>query len=276
MAAARRLFSTSSRLVTTTTLPSKVALITLNAPSKLNALTEAMGDELGAAFSALNPREVSAVVLTGAGGAFSAGGDLDFLRARARAAPAANVATMVAFYKRFLLPLRNCPLPIVCAVNGAAVGAGACLASAADARVVAADARVGWTFTSGVAIHPGMGATHYLPQLVGPAAAAALLLGGQLVTGARAVALGWGEEAPAAGGAAACVDRAVAIAALWAAAAPVAVRATTATLRAAADVGLDAALQREAEAQALCYQGADFVEGVESVAAKRRAVWTQH
>jgi enoyl-CoA hydratase len=262
------------RLVTSQTLPSsRVAIITLNNPSKLNALTEAIGDELGAAFRALDPARVSAVVLTGAGAAFSAGGDLDFLRARAKAEPRANVATMVAFYKRFLLPLRRSPLPIVAAVNGAAVGAGACLASAADARVVAADARVGWTFTSGVAIHPGMGATHYLPQLVGPSAAAGLLLGGALVSGSRAAALGWGEEAA---GADACVERAVALAAQWAAAAPVAVRATAATLRAAADAGLEAALQREAEAQAACYAGPDFLEGVESVATKRKPVWTQH
>lgn len=268
----RRLFSTAPRLVTTHMMKT-VAVVTLNCPSKLNALSESLGAALGAAFASLDPRLVHAVVLTGAGAAFSAGGDFDFLRARAKAPPAANVATMVSFYKRFLLPLRRCPLPVVAAVNGAAVGAGACLASAADARVVVADAKVGWTFTSVVAIHPGMGATFYLPKLVGPSAAAALLLGGQLVTGARAAALGWGEEAVDAG---ACMERAVALAAQWAAAAPVAVRATATTLRAAADVGLDAALQREAEAQAACYAGADFVEGVESVAAKRRPTWTQY
>jgi enoyl-CoA hydratase/carnithine racemase len=267
-----RYFSTANRLVTTQILPSRVALITLHNPLKFNALTEAMGDELGASFSSLE-RQVSAVVLTGAGAAFSAGGDLDFLRARARATPVDNVTTMVAFYKRFLLPLRHCPVPVVCAVNGAAVGAGACLASAADARIVAAGAKVGWTFTSGVAIHPGMGATFYLPKLVGPAAAADLLLGGQLVSGSRAAALGWGEGAVDAG---ACVDRAVALATQWAAGAPVAVRATVATLRAAADAGLDAALQREAEAQAACYTGPDFVEGVESVAGKRKAAWKEY
>jgi len=251
----------------------RVAVVTLNDPARLNALTEALGDALGAALRGLDGARAGAVVVAGAGGSFSAGGDLAFLRARAAAEPTANVATMRAFYARFLGPLRGCALPVVAAVEGAAVGAGAALATACDARVVARGARVGFTFAH-LGIHCGMGSSYFLPRAVGPEAAARLLLTGDIASGEEMAALGWGalppSDAPGAARAAA-----VALAARMAAGAPRAVRGMARTLRVAADAGLSAALEREALEQALCYAGADFREGVEAVAAKRRGVWTQ-
>lgn len=257
-------------------LVGRVAVITLNAPSRLNALTVAMGDEFSAALSALSFDKVGAVVLTGAGAAFSAGGDLAFLRARATTPPHVNVPEMIRFYKRFLGPLRSCPVPVVAAVHGAAVGAGACVATACDVRVVARTARVGFTFTSGVAIHPGMGATHYLPRVVGPGAAARLLLTGEIISGTEAAALQWASGS-AEEDASAVLPRALELAGAMAAAAPVAMRSTLATLRSAGDVGLDAALHREASAQAVCYAGPDFLLGLDAVASKSKTApqWTQ-
>jgi hypothetical protein len=150
-----------------------------------------MGDAFGAALLALDYRATGAVVLTGAGRAFSAGGDLAFLRARAQEAPLANAARMRAFYARFLRPLRACRVPVVAAVHGAAIGAGAALATAADVRCVAAGARVGFSFPQ-LGIHAGMGSTHFLPRAVGPGAAARLLLTGDAVGDPVGVALGVG------------------------------------------------------------------------------------
>ena len=261
-------------LVSVQHLPRRVAQITFTNAKKLNPMTEALGKELAAAFASLDPTRTSAVVLAGEGGNFSAGGDLDFLRARAAARPEANIDTMVAFYSLYLAPLRACPFPTIAAVSGACVGAGAALATACDMRVVASSARVGFTFVSGVAIHPGMGSTHYLPRVLGPGHAARLLLTGDLLSGREMAAMGWGREAGEE--AEAALPRAIALAERAAAAAPVAARETLATLRAAQDRGLEEALQREAEAQALCYAGADFLAGVEGVAAKTRPVWQQY
>lgn len=248
----------------------RVAVITLNDPARLNALTERLGDAWGAVLGDLNVKDFSAVVVTGAGRAFSAGGDLDFLRARALASPGVNAVTMRAFYTRFLSPMRACPLPIVAAVSGPAIGAGAALATAADVRVVSPGSKIGFTFTH-LGIHCGMGSSHFLPRVVGVGAAARLLLTGEVVSGVEAAAMGWGVLAGQEEGAA--LVQAIDIAAKMAAGAPAAVRGITRTLRAAGDVGLSAALEREAAEQAYCYATADFAKGVEAVANKKPATW---
>ena len=281
-ARAGRFFSTAaaaSPLVTTELLASRrVCVVTLNDPARLNALTEPMGDAFARALAGLDLASVGAVVLRGAGDkAFSAGGDLEFLRARGAAPRAENVRTMLAFYARFLGPLRGCRVPVVAAVAGAAVGAGACLATAADCRVVASSARIGFTFPA-LGIHAGMGGTHFLPRVVGPGHAAHLLLSGEIVSGAAAARMGWAQGGEALGGdASAVVAAAVELAAKMAAGAPAAVRAMTRTLRAEGNHGLEEALEREAHAQARNYEGEDFRRGLEAVASKAMAPtqWTQ-
>jgi enoyl-CoA hydratase/carnithine racemase len=79
-------------------------------------------------------KSVRCVVLTGAGKAFSAGGDLDFLQQRMHSDPASNSAEMRRFYARFLT-VRTLPTPVVAAINGPAIGAGMCLAAACDLRI---------------------------------------------------------------------------------------------------------------------------------------------
>lgn len=105
----------------------QVAVLTLNAPSKLNALSEEMGDELTDHVTTLKENSsLRCCVVTGAGKAFSAGGDLQFLMDRHNDTPANNITLMEAFYKRFLC-LRQLPVPVIGAINGPAVGAGFCL-----------------------------------------------------------------------------------------------------------------------------------------------------
>ena len=198
------------------------------------------------------------------------------------------------------LSIRSLPVPTVAALNGPAIGAGLGVALACDCRVAAADAKLGLTFV-GLGLHPGMGSTHFLPRIAGPAAAAKLLLSGRIVSGTEALAssssssssstgstianispdassmaivggYGFVEEVTPSG--AAAVDAAIATAKGFAAAAPVAVSTCLATLRAQGDDGLHASLQREAAAQAVCYASADYRAGVLAIMEKRKPVFT--
>lgn len=246
-----------------------VVVLSLNRPDRLNALTVGMGAAFEAAVSSLaQEADLRAVVVTGEGRAFSAGGDLDFLQARADGAAQDNAEEMRAFYRRYL-SVRGLPVPVLAAVNGAAIGAGMCLALACDLRVCARDAKLGLTFV-GLGLHPGMGATHILPTLAGHQVASRLLLTGDVIDGAEALRLGLVAESVET---ADVVPRTLDLARRMAAAGPVAVRSTVRSLRLLADEGLERALWREADAQAHCYSTADLRRGIEAVRTKSKAAF---
>ena len=248
----------------------QIAVITLNNPSKLNALTQAMGEVLKEKVKEIQMLDsVRAVILTGAGKAFSAGGDLDFLMDRHRDLPDNNTRIMQDFYKKFLILRLDLEVPVIGAINGAAIGAGLCIAvGGCDVRVASAKAKMGFTFVK-LGLHPGMGATHFLPQLVGPQVAADLLMTGRLIDGNEAKSLGIvsqvGDNA---------MDLALPIAESICQAAPVAVKTLVQTLRQKQNVGLHEAYVAEASAQAICYPTQDLKEGVLSLQEKRTPVYT--
>ncbi len=119
-----------------------VAILTFNDPQRLNAMSQAMGEAFAAQVATLSSDDaLRAVVLTGAGRAFSAGGDLAMIQQRAdEGAAAPGIArrgirdSMHSFYKLFLA-VRDLPCPTIAAINGAAVGAGFCVALACDVRI---------------------------------------------------------------------------------------------------------------------------------------------
>jgi enoyl-CoA hydratase len=249
-----------------------VAVVVLNDPERLNAMTEAMGRALSAAVDGLATDDgVRAVVLTGAGRAFSAGGDLDLLERMTRAGNTdpggrtrrAHEAFMGRFYRLFLR-VRGLPQPTLAAINGAAIGAGCCVALGCDLRIAAREAKLGLNFTR-LGIHPGMAATWTLPRLVGPARAAELLYTGRLLVGEEAERIGLVNRAVPQD---AVRAEALALARAIAEAAPLAVRGTKRSL-AAAPAGLDDALDQEAREQALCYESADLLEGLAAVRERR-------
>lgn len=209
--------------------------------------------------------------MTGAGKAFSSGGSLDFLRDRSNDTGSRNAAIMRDFYRRFL-QIRDLPVPVLAAINGPAIGAGLCFAMGADLRIAAKSARLGITFV-GLGLHPGMGATHFLPRLVGPQLAARMCLTGETITGEEAARIGLVLEAV---DDAEVLPKTMALATRIASQAPVAVRSCVRSLRMQAEEGLDRSLWREADAQSYCYSGADLKEGVEAVAAKRKAGFVQY
>jgi enoyl-CoA hydratase/carnithine racemase len=251
-----------------------VATVTFHDPARLNAMTEAMGEAIAACARELaGAGDVRAVVLTGAGRAFSAGGDLDLIERMAREGAAdpggPTRARHRAFMRRFYglyLALRALPQPTVAAVNGPAVGAGCCVALACDLRVAARDARLGLNFAR-LGIHPGMGATWTLPRLVGPARAAELLFTGRLIDGVEAERIGLVNRAVEAE---AVLPEALALAREVAASAPLAVRGTKRSLARSAGSDLEAQLDLEAHEQSLCYESRDLQEGL-AAARERRA-----
>jgi enoyl-CoA hydratase len=168
-----------------TAIADGVATVTLDAPDRRNALTVELGDELVAALDAVEADpSVGAIVVTGAPPAFCAGADLSHLGGSQREG-------LLRIYEGFLRVARS-PLPTVAAVNGAAVGAGANLALACDVILAGASARFDTRFLK-LGLHPGGGHTWMLRRRVGPQAAAALVLFGQVVDGAEAerVGLAW-------------------------------------------------------------------------------------
>jgi len=163
----------------------RVALITLDAPERRNAMNLALVDELVAAVGAAEGDEgVGAVVVTGAGTAFCAGAALDHL-----ADPGADKdAGLRRVYEGFLAVAR-CALPTVAAVNGPAVGAGMNLALACDVRIVSASARFEARFLD-LGLHPGGGHTWMLDRIAGPQTAAAAVLFGEALDGRTAAECG--------------------------------------------------------------------------------------
>ncbi len=147
-------------------------LITLDRPERLNALTVEMADALVAALAEAEADPTCrAVLLTGAGRGFCAGQDLTAI---AGMAPA-EIGDLLDHYNKLIRKLRALPLPVVCAVNGIAAGAGANLALACDIVLAARSASFVQAFTR-IGLIPDCGGTWCLPRLVGPARARALAM----------------------------------------------------------------------------------------------------
>ena len=171
-----------------------VAVVTLNAPQRRNALTPAMATELIATFDEVDARDdVGALVVRGVGRSFCAGGDVQTLTDAGKdpAAPDAY-AGMGAIYDSFYR-LGQVKAPTIAAVRGSAVGAGMNMLLAADLRIVARDARLICGFLKR-GIHPGGGHFVLLSRLVGREAAAAMVLFGEELDGEGAVRRGLAWE----------------------------------------------------------------------------------
>lgn len=168
-----------------------VVVLTLNVPARRNAMTTELSEAWVEAVTALGrDRTARAVVVTGAGTAFCAGGDLGWLESTARSNGTMSTlrATMSRLYQAWL-SIRALPIPSIAAVNGPAVGAGLCLALACDVRYAGPAARFSAPFTS-LGVHPGMAATWLLPEAVGMPRAREMFYTGRVVDADQAVQ--WG------------------------------------------------------------------------------------
>jgi enoyl-CoA hydratase len=235
-------------------------------------MSQAMGEAFAARVTELSGSDaIRAVILTGAGRAFSAGGDLGMIEGRAQQGAANPDAAhgqirdaMRAFYGLFL-SLRDLPCPTIAAINGAAVGAGLCVALACDVRIASATAKLGLNFTA-LGVHPGMGATWTLPRLVGPARAAELLYSSSVLSGAEAADIGMVNRAVAPE---AVLPAAREMAAAFASNGPLAVRGVKRALARSPLASLEDQLDFEADVQARSFTSEDIREGLAAAREQR-------
>ncbi len=246
---------------------SNVGVITLNDPDNLNAMGEDLAQEFSTLVAGLRAksRQYAALILTGAGRAFSAGGNLQMLKDKTKLTPEENRQRMLAFYESFLC-LRSLNVPLIAAINGHAVGAGLCLACACDIRLASEKARLGLTFTR-LGLHPGMGATYFLPRIVGNAVATELLLTGKVISAAEGLSCGLVSRLSPEGE---VLKNALQVAEEIKLCGPESIRQLLESLR-GPDADLKKALEREASCQSSNYAGAEFLEGVQATIDKRPA-----
>jgi enoyl-CoA hydratase/carnithine racemase len=223
-----------------------IGVVTLSDPGALNAMSPAMAADFSSLTTQLHQRDdLRVLVVTGKGRAFSAGGDLAMLREKTQQPEAQNRSEMLAFYQAFL-GIRDLGVPLIAAINGAAVGAGLGLACACDWRLTVPHAKFAANFIH-LGLHPGMGVSYTLPQIVGPARATDLLLSGRLFRGLEAEEMGLVQQVVEVDDFDACY---MDCAQMLAQKAPTAVRALLQSLRGDPQQ-LSTVLEREAHCQAL-------------------------
>jgi enoyl-CoA hydratase/carnithine racemase len=169
------------------------ARITLNRPEKLNALNAAMCDGIDEAVArAAADDAVRVVVVTGAGRAFSAGGDVTWFR-RGVEDPEVDLPSSVRrgadVLHQAIVDFKRIPYPVVAAVNGAAAGAGFSLALMCDTRIASEEAFFACAYGR-IGASPDGGMTYFLPRVIGPSKAAELMLNDPNLTAAQALDLG--------------------------------------------------------------------------------------
>lgn len=245
-----------------------VAVVTLNRPDRRNALTDAMLDELTAAFAHAGKDEaVRSVVLTGAGKGFCAGQDLGLFDGIPT--PDAVRATIMEHYKPLIIAMTSLPKPIVGAINGAAAGAGASIALACDLRIMAEDAFLIQAF-SNIALVPDAGSSWFLVRHVGYSRAFEIAAEAERISAARCHALGLTNKVTSP---AMLRDDALAWAHALAARPTYALGLTKQAMMQAVGSTLEEAIALEAEMQVLASQSHDHREGVTAFLEKRAPIF---
>lgn len=249
----------------------RVACITLERPDSLNALgAPGDGDAVRAVCEDINAdRGIRAAVLTGAGRAFSAGGDVRAMEARTGPFAGAGVDIRDGYRRNIhgiVRALYGLEVPLVAAVNGPAIGLGCDVACMADVRIASTAARFGVTFLR-LGLIPGDGGAWLLPRVIGASRAAELLFTGDVIDAATAEA--WGlvsRVVPPE----ALMDAAFDLAQRMAEQPPHALRMAKTLLRQGQTASFDTLLEMSAATQALSHLTDDHAEGVKALLERRR------
>ncbi|WP_067489862.1 enoyl-CoA hydratase/isomerase family protein [Actinomadura hibisca] len=247
-----------------------VAVLTLNDPDRRNAMSDDMTAAWKATIAELRADAgLRCAVVTGAGTAFTSGGNLSWLADTNAVAVPPLRDRMLEFYRTWLA-IRDLEVPTIAAVNGHAIGAGLALALACDLRYAAADAKLAVPFTA-LGLHPGMATTWLLPEVAGLPLARELLFTGRVLTGVEAERHGLVNGAVAREQ---VLAEALATAERIAAQAPIATRLTKVALANGGHRDMESALRWESLAQPVTMASRDMVEGLTAQREKRRPEFT--
>jgi enoyl-CoA hydratase/carnithine racemase len=247
-----------------------VATVTFSRPDKLNALTFDVYADLRDLLGELPHRgDARVLVVTGEGRGFCSGGDVEEIIGELQKLAAGELLEFTRMSGAVVKAMRDCPLPIVAAVNGVAAGAGSVLALASDFRLLAAEARFSFLFTRVGLAGADMGAAYLLPRLVGLGRATELLVLGDEVSAERAVEIGLAsrvaDDLP---------GEARALARKLADGPALAYSTTKLLLTRELDLDLGGAIEMEALAQALLMKSDDFREFYAAWSEGRKPAWS--
>ncbi|MEQ8433740.1 MAG: enoyl-CoA hydratase family protein [Oceanicaulis sp.] len=247
-----------------------VATVTLNRPERKNPLTFESYAELRDLFRDLvYVRAVKAVVLAGAGGNFSSGGDVREIIGPLTERDMPGLLQFTRMTGDLVKAIRNCPQPVIAAVEGVCVGAGAILSMAADLRLTAPGSKTAFLFTKVGLAGCDMGACAMLPRIIGQGRASELLYFGRSMSAEEGERWGFFNRIVEDG----VLEAAKADAATLAAGPNFAHAMTKNQLNLEWDMSLDSAIEAEAQAQAICMQTKDFRRAYEAFIKKDKPVF---
>lgn len=246
-----------------------VATLTLNRPEKLNSFADDMREQLVQAVDSVVGRAgVRVLVITGAGRAFSSGGDLKHMtNLKDQGRDFSGLRPLLELGREVVTRLERCAFPTIAAVNGPAAGGGMALALACDLRIAAESAKFGMTFVR-IGLHADWGSVYHLPRLVGLARALELCWLGDLIDAKEALRIGLVNQVHPDDRFA---DEVARIARRLADAPATSLRMAKRTLAASFGRSLDQCLEAEMEAQAACWHSPDSTEGIRAFVEKRAA-----
>jgi enoyl-CoA hydratase/carnithine racemase len=248
-------------------LDDRVATVTLNRPERKNPLTFESYAELRDLFRAMRTAtDVKAVVVTGAGDNFSSGGDVHEIIGPLTRMDDAGLLEFTTMTGDLVKAMRACPQPIVAAIDGVCVGAGAAIALASDLRIGTTRSKVAFLFVRVGLAGCDMGACSLLPRVIGQGRAAELLYTGRTMTGEEAERWGFFNKLAAPE---TLLEQARLLARSLADGPTVAHGITKAMLHREWNMSIDDAIDAEAEAQARCMTTQDFKRAYEAFVAKR-------
>ena len=249
----------------------RVATVTLNRADKKNPLTFDSYVELRDTFRSLvDADDVRAVVLTGAGGNFSSGGDVNEIIGPLTKMDVAGLLRFTRLTGDLVKAIRACPQPVIAAVDGVCVGAGAILAMASDIRLGTEGSKTAFLFTKVGLAGCDMGACAMLPRIVGQGRASELLFTGRSMSGTEAERWGFFNRLCSSDE---VLTEAQALARSLAQGPSFAHMMTKTQLDKEWAMSLDAAIEAEAQAQALCMQTRDFERAYHAFVAKQKPVF---
>ncbi|MGH2950361.1 MAG: enoyl-CoA hydratase family protein [Solirubrobacteraceae bacterium] len=248
-----------------------VATVTFARPEKLNALTFEVYADLRDLLAELPHRgDARVLVIAGEGRGFCSGGDVEEIIGALQRMEPAELLEFTRMTGAVVKALRECPLPVVAAVNGVAAGAGSVIALAADFRLLASSASFAFLFTRVGLAGADMGSAYLLPRVVGLGRATELLMLGDKVDAERAVALGLASEVV---DDEALPERAAALARRLADGPAFAYSTTKVLLTRELDMPLGSAIELEAMTQALLMRSHDHREFYRAWSEGRQPAW---